>query len=938
MTLISNVLKSDTLHDLPDDIVADVALPKERKRGAPTRNKGRAVWLGAVWEYNDEEDLQGGAQNRVPKKRKAALKRSKSTKVPSKTLSEFWENNCNATQDLADQGDGQTSQVTTPPNSSKKAMGRAASSTSQSKIKKMKPFKKPTITKPLVVQDKGYEDNPPSSKPISTHQGWTTEDVVKHNFNGIGKTTLYKLAAFRYRPSTVSSGPETSTNLVLHRGAQPKLDQEHELQLGATEAGHSSSYYGPVPSFGSLLRDPPSKYTETEIEGPFENADMQDSGMAHVRHTEMLLNRSHDDFFADALWDAGSGSQAASGNSHIAITREVDEIQLHQPILQRHPQANGSTHLDHSSSRRSLSSPNFPPKSCVPLAEPTQHIANSFEPTSSEAKVLGSRPDYVEIEQRVREAPKEFEADVPFTQHRSPIAYLFSEDAIEIEQPCCIGAFEAGEEAPVLESLPTTRTELDDPPRIPDSSDYYHMRGRVTEIQLERSDVEDVGATTRDVSNDYELDGFDEGLDDSDLLGLMCDTIVPDTQFNVGSEEIKKDRILLESSFIGSTSPSAQDVFTPDKPVDSVPENCNPERATESHLPPSPQILSSEPDNEYPMDEDDEEMFNLPDLLATRVVEKFQAPASLQFDHGDDPGSGEVYDSSLQFSPPKHRPTVNSPQKVHTDIGSTTGSPARCPDMEPFPLGEEEDWNFLCSEYAAAGEEAQVDSNPFAESHASIDAAARKERLSSTSSQARSHPPDRATTPGSATQTDLTLISWILDDSHEYKPTQPFARPDFPTLTPDRSPIIGISAQTFLRVCFRIAEMFKEGARCEALKQDAVIELFTRVTFSSREPGTTKQHFQFADLWHDRPPFLNGILANCKTTGLLESESRAFPGADEGTLARCLGRLKRDSKSATGWMLHIISIRTTDWEEIRWTKRIVSAGLVKSEKPGLSKL
>ena len=171
----------------------------------------------------------------------------------------------------------------------------------------------------------------------------------------------------------------------------------------------------------------------------------------------------------------------------------------------------------------------------------------------------------------------------------------------------------------------------------------------------------------------------------------------------------------------------------------------------------------------------------------------------------------------------------------------------------------------------------------------------------------------------------------VLDDSHEYKPLQPFARPEFPTLIRDRSPITGVSAQTFLRVCFRIGEMFREGARCEALKQDAVIELFARVTFSSREPGTTKQHFQFADLWHDRPPFPNGILINYKMSGLVESESKAFLGADEGTLARCLGRLKRDSKSATGWMLHILNIRLTDWEEIRCTKRIVSAGLVKSE-------
>jgi len=176
-----------------------------------------------------------------------------------------------------------------------------------------------------------------------------------------------------------------------------------------------------------------------------------------------------------------------------------------------------------------------------------------------------------------------------------------------------------------------------------------------------------------------------------------------------------------------------------------------------------------------------------------------------------------------------------------------------------------------------------------------------------------------------------------LDDRHEYEPLKPFARPDFPALIRNRCPVIGLSAQSFLRTCFRIGEMFKEGARCHSFGQIAVIELFARVTFSAREAGATKQHFQFADLWHDRPPFPNGVLINYKTTGLAESESKEFIGA-EGRIARCLGRLKRDTKNATGWLLHIITIREADWEEVRWTKRIVSAGLVKSEAVGLSKL
>jgi len=127
--------------------------------------------------------------------------------------------------------------------------------------------------------------------------------------------------------------------------------------------------------------------------------------------------------------------------------------------------------------------------------------------------------------------------------------------------------------------------------------------------------------------------------------------------------------------------------------------------------------------------------------------------------------------------------------------------------------------------------------------------------------------------------------------------------------------------------------MLKEGGRNDAQHQGAVIEFFARVTFSSREAGTTKQHFQFADLWHDRPPFPNGVLFNYKTTRLADNESKVFVGAVENTMTRCIGRLKRDPKQENGWLLHIINIRPTDWEEIKWTKRIVSASRVKSEKP-----
>jgi hypothetical protein len=914
-TLISTALDSDAVYDLPDDVHLEAALPKGTKRGASQAKKGRAVSLGAVWEFNDEEDLQS-LGDPIPKRRKAAPNRSKSTKVPSKMISGSWDNGVDAQQDIAEPDNGPNSQLTTPPDSHKKAKRRTASSTSQSKAKRMKPFKNPTISKPSMAEEKGFEDNIPSSKPVSTHRGWTTtEDAVK-----IAKTTLDKLTAFRYKPS---AGSETPTNLPVQRVDEPKLVQDPELQLGAPETGHSSSDYGHVPSFGSLLRDPPFNRSEAKINDIFEDAEVQDAETAHLPATEMLLNHSHGDFFADAFWNVRTSIQAAP------INREVDEFQV-----QQQPQASGRIHLYYTSPQSApIPSESFPDISAS-LTEPTQHVTNSFEPTSSEAKIL----DSVEIDQCDQRVFERFEAEILSTQNRSTIAYIFSEDAIELEQAYDIGEMEVEEEAAAQESFPAARTDSNELHPVILSSNHPQLMGRVTEVQVERSDADDTEATPRDVSKDYESDEFDEGLVDSDLLRVVADAIIPGTQINLKVNEREKGGTLLQSQPKSPTSAPAQNVFASGKPVGLTIETI-PEPAAESHLLPSPQIRSSEPDDEFPMDEADEEMFNMPELMTTGIVEQFQAPGSLQYAFGDDHGTGEVYDSSLQFSPPKNRPTMTSLQKVHTDIANTPESPARRLDIEPLPLGEEEDWDFLRSDHVDEEGGVQVSSGhlPGPLQHTTVDGTEGRE-LSSLGLQVRAHPSDSATTPASATQTDLALIMWILDDRHEYKPLLPFARPDFPTLTRDRSPVTGVSAQTFLRVCFRIGEMFKEGARCEALKQDALVELFARVTFSSREPGTTKQHFQFADLWHDRPPFPNGVLANYKTTGLVESECKAFLGADEGRLTRCLGRLKRTSKSATGWMLHIINIRTTDWEEIKWTKRIVSAGLPKSKTLGMSKL
>jgi len=312
--------------------------------------------------------------------------------------------------------------------------------------------------------------------------------------------------------------------------------------------------------------------------------------------------------------------------------------------------------------------------------------------------------------------------------------------------------------------------------------------------------------------------------------------------------------------------------------------------------------------------EDEDELLHLLEPIPT-VDENFIPPASVQdaYDY-----EREVYDSSLQFSPPK------SGHKTGNGVGSNNHSvrqlPGKHPGTDPLPDSAEEDWSFIrpCTGLEL-GRALSASESPahLRQPHPrrEITEIASSPTRRAISAVGRAH---TITTQETATST------WsVLDDSHEYKPLKPFVRSPFTPLVMDRCPVLGLSAQMFLRTCFRIGEMFQQGSKCHTQGLDAVIELFARVNFSSRESGTTKQHFQFLDLWNDRAPYPNGILASYKTTGLAESESRVFLSRQEKKMARVLGRLKRDKKNEA-WWLQVINIRETDWEEIRWTKRIVS--------------
>ena len=935
--MASKALDGDTIYNLPEEALHEVAR-KKQKIGSTQANKGRAVSLGIVWEYNDDEDPEHGGDidgHILKKRRVAPAKRSKSTKVQSKTLSQSWGNGENAQQDIAKPDDRQNSQLTTPPDSSKRAKRRTASSTTQSRVRKTKPFKNPTITKPSAVREKPVEDSIPSLRPVSTYLGWrTTQDAVKLNSNGIAKTTLDKLAAFRYKPSANFSNSDPSGSLPVQRGDHSELD------IGQLELGRPSSDYSTIPSFPRLLDGRPFDTSEAQLDLPLQDVEVRDPEVTHFRDAEMPLNPSSDDFYLDVLSKIESTSQAPPSISQSIGNREPDPTEHAQSGLQlpQRYQANGIIKFDESSHQSASIRFQPPPALLASLAKPVEHIDNSFDLSSSEANALDCLPEVAALDQGEQHTSESLgAAETPSKQDRSSVAYLFFEEAMDVKHAYDADDYEAEAVEESLHSFRAARTDFDEQLR-PDAPVHCSRLGsRVTEVQVERYDIDDVEEVSREVTKDSEPDEFNEGLDDSDFLEIVSDPAIPETQIKLRPMQREKGGRLPQSQQMSFEPVPPQDALTSGKAITLALKTINIELPIQNQGSPSPQILSSEPDDEYPMDEADEEVFKLSDLMTTGVIEKFQAPASLQYAFGDDPGSGEVYDSPLQFSPPKPQPTPASAKELQTDIASAATSPGRRSDTEALPVGGKEDWNLVGTDHPAEDAEDrvifEVPSEPLRPMNM-MNSAGRREYTSSSSPTTHFHASNSGATPGLSFETELAFINWILDDSHEYRPLQPFARPDFPILTRDRSPITGVSTQTVLRVCFRIGEMFKEGARCEAMKQDAVIELFARVTSSSREASTNKQHFQFADLWHDRPPFPNGILFNYRTSGLVESESKALLDADEGTLARCLGRLKRDSKSETGWMLHIANIRMTDWEEIRWTRRILSAGLVKSERVG----
>ncbi|RAL67323.1 hypothetical protein DID88_008083 [Monilinia fructigena] len=416
-----------------------------------------------------------------------------------------------------------------------------------------------------------------------------------------------------------------------------------------------------------------------------------------------------------------------------------------------------------------------------------------------------------------------------------------------------------------------------------------------TNIRVQRLDIEDGEPTLAKTFRDsFGEDDF-EDVGDQDWQALITDTVIPRPPL--------KGNMLQTSIQSSIPSDLLKVTIACTKPM----QYNHPIILPQEVIVATSSLSVVDEDDDFPIDAElEEEMFRLAEANRSQdVVESFVPPSSVRLPSDGNDTDREVYDNTLQFSSPTSRESNTSgiARVQSTDLYSPSKPPS---------TNEEVDWGFIIST-AMVSTEDQI--RKPSEMHNS---------------------PVKSAPPVKLNQTTPTIIRDWLDDSHEYLSLVPFARPKFPSLVQDRCPVNGFSAQTILRVCFRIGEMLKEGGRCNALGQDAIIELYARVNFSSRESGTTKQHFQFSDLFHDRPPFAKGILSNFKATGLAESESKVFIESNETLMARCLGRVKKDVKNGA-WLLHIINIRVTDWEELRWTKKII-CGENKENAKGSNKL
>lgn len=153
----------------------------------------------------------------------------------------------------------------------------------------------------------------------------------------------------------------------------------------------------------------------------------------------------------------------------------------------------------------------------------------------------------------------------------------------------------------------------------------------------------------------------------------------------------------------------------------------------------------------------------------------------------------------------------------------------------------------------------------------------------------------------------------------------PFLRPPFSKPIRDRSPILGLTSHTVLRVCFRIGEALNAAVLASRAQINTIFELYACVVASQREPDSFKQTFTFADIFIcEKPPFLQGTYSLWRGVDQWDHDSKAFLGTNnnQGKMARIIGQIARN-QDRTAWHMIVLSIWQVGWEDIGITKGIV---------------
>ncbi|OTB09538.1 hypothetical protein M426DRAFT_18176 [Hypoxylon sp. CI-4A] len=295
-------------------------------------------------------------------------------------------------------------------------------------------------------------------------------------------------------------------------------------------------------------------------------------------------------------------------------------------------------------------------------------------------------------------------------------------------------------------------------------------------------------------------------------------------------------------------------------------------------------------EDEYPLDDDlmEEDMACLLDAGLGCVQEAHIPPSSVTQAWDHDSRSAAEYDPTLQYSSPQSA----SEKPTSSQLAEALHRPENNQDDL---LDENVDWNTVYAMVSA---------------------------ISKLSSGVNSKD---TTCPSQDYQATLTgkHVEQVSHTENEIC-LRPFARPPFPEKVPDRYTVPGLSSGTVLRTCFRIGEMVNQAAHCLNHQQDVVIELFARVTYSSRERLQRRQHFQFADLFKDQQPYPVGMLTDWRAGSQLDLQSSAFlPKSAVSKICQCVCKPKKDPKAPIGLSLVVLGIREIDWTQIRRTKTII---------------